>query len=41
MEQLAMLNFLVGAVIVGCVGYAAINFISWFLSIFGGICIGC
>jgi len=41
MEQLAMLNFIAGAVIAVSVVYGVVKFIAWVLSLFGGICIGC
>lgn len=41
MEQLALLSFVFWAFIIGCVGYSVIKAFLWFLSLFGGICLGC
>jgi hypothetical protein len=41
MEQLAILNYLVGVLILCCVGYCGLQIIGWIFSLFGGLCIGC
>jgi len=41
MEQLYYLSILIKTIVIGCVGYAAVNLLLWFLSLFGGTCLGC
>lgn len=41
MEKLALIAAIVKLAVIGCVSYTVWSVFTWFLSLLGGICIGC
>lgn len=41
MEQLRLMLLVIGFLIACCVMYTGIQLITWVISLFGGVCIGC